>query len=91
MRGDGFTTLTITVDPSRFERAMRDLAEASKRAASAFTRLSSAVTKTFRPLHGPHQFVADGRWQSTMCAAWVHDSCPLPAACDCTCHGRSLR
>lgn len=55
--------------------------------------ISLTVEQQLRLEHGPRNFTDDGRWQSDLCAAWIHGSCPHPelSHCCCTCHGGDMR
>lgn len=66
------------------------------------SRVLEAIERAFAPLlraleaqrtrHGLGNTAGDGAWQSDLCAAWVHGSCPaLAGLCECTCHGGSVR
>jgi hypothetical protein len=97
-RSDGVVTLTIRPDMTKFVLAMRDLTRGVQRAAEAMQRAGLSVSNLSRvwrrheqrQRHGPCNFVG-ALWQSDLCTAWVHGSCPLPGDCDCTCHGGRLR
>lgn len=60
---------------------------------TAWRQISLTVEQQLRLEHGRRNFTDDGRWQSDLCAAWIHGSCPHPelSHCCCTCHGGSLR
>lgn len=77
------------------------LAAAARRAAEVLGRMLPAQQALVARIGARHQAsgpawarnsTADGRWQHDLCAAWIH-GCPNPVAtaCDCTCHGGTLR
>lgn len=86
----------IVLDTTAFLAAMarvgqqfQRMAEEVSRAAAKFLGLNASID--VRCLVGARNFTGDDLWQSDMCASWLHDSCPLTEACDCTCHGGRLR
>lgn len=60
---------------------------------AAWTTVSTTTEQLLRREYGAGNFLPDGRWQSDVCAAWLHGSCPFPEIthCCCTCHGGDLR
>lgn len=66
---------------------LRRFAEALSR---AFESWEARLLRVYAA-HGPRNVTGDGEWQSDCCAGWVHDACPAPVLCDCTCHGGTLR
>lgn len=85
-------TATITLDTSGYEAAMRRVVKAAAKASAAIDRMVTNLRfaldlPSLHQHHGRRNLAADGTWQSDLCAAWVHDSCPAPDHCDCTCHG----
>lgn len=71
---------------AEFARAMQNVGRAlgSRRVRVAMERKAAIVLMQSR--FGSGNRAADGKWQSDLCAAWVHGSCPLPDHCDCRCH-----
>jgi len=74
--------------------AVQLVVEAVGRALETYRAFVNSLN--FRPvaieMHGPRNLDrADDTWQSDMCAGWLHDSCPAPQFCDCTCHGGTRR
>lgn len=91
-RGTRTLTLTLTLDTSGVERGLQALRDAGLRGGSAFSRMARVIVERQRQdLHGAGNRAGDGTWQSDMCAAWVHESCPPLPRCDCTCHGGTVR
>jgi hypothetical protein len=76
-------TFVLQLDARRFVDALRRLA----RVFNLATRHGNTLR---RVLFGPRnvEWTGDGRlawWQSDLCAAWLHESCPAPDLCDCRC------
>lgn len=87
-----------------FQRMGEQLAAAIRPIARAFDQLLGNVRTAWRQIsltveqqlrleHGRRNFTDDGRWQSDLCAAWIHGTCPHPelSHCCCTCHGGDMR
>jgi hypothetical protein len=86
----------VRVDTSKSQAALRALVAAAVDFAAQMQKLSRSINVALEPViavyrHGPRNVTGDGRWQSDLCGAWVHGSCPAAGRCDCTCHGGSLR
>ncbi len=101
---DRNVTIRILVNNDRLRAAlercvgaMNDLARAAddwcRRTQLGLDELTHPRRTGARMAAGPRQADEYGRWQSWMCAAWLHDSCEHPrlAECGCTCHGGDLR
>lgn len=69
------------------------LTEAARTLGRLFGQLAVDPEALIRRRLGPGQLTADGRWQSSACAVWLHEECRAPAPlCQCTCHpGGTLR
>jgi hypothetical protein len=79
--------VTAAAAARQFSEAMQQVATASARVGDAFAHLAETMRRRRDPRSAyGWNFAGDGAWQSDLCAAWVHDSCPLPDCCDCTCH-----
>lgn len=74
-------------------RAAERWVESARRMIAAFQTTTRAVDPRGFAIgrHGPRNVTCGGLWQSDVCAGWVHDACPAPRYCACTCHGGSLR
>lgn len=79
--------LEMALATGRFHEAIRRLAQTVR---AAFAPLVAVIDRD-RARHGAGNMAGDGSWQSDLCAAWVHGSCPVPWLCDCTCHGGPVR
>lgn len=73
----------FTVDLTPFAEAIQALARAVSRAAPAIRRMIHAIADP-RLKYG-WQTNRAGQWISPVCASWVHEGCPLPHHCACTC------
>lgn len=74
MPAPGTISMTVTIDVDPFGSTLLDLFYGTD----------------LRTLYGRRNLdpVTDW-WQSDLCAAWIHGSCPLPGRCDCTCHAKA--
>jgi hypothetical protein len=81
---------------AHMEESLRVLQAAGAQAAAHLAELRLVVRRLHQvvagPGHGPRNHdPLDRTWQSDLCAGWLHESCPAPGACDCTCHGGTVR
>lgn len=99
--------VTIHIDTTAIVRELRKAAVAAEHFAEAMAGVArligAATTTTVGYLAQRRALVAgNGRdaithpemWQSAVCAAWLHDSCPSDRShlsCTCTCHRRADR
>jgi len=72
------------------ERVLPVVRDFGRALARMFEQPESALLRA-QSRHGARNRTGDGLWQSDACGGWLHDSCPLPGSCDCTCHGGVLR
>ncbi len=84
--------ITITVDVTAFREALDALADAFGKAATAATTAAKAIQRGIDVVTGSDErwrygWQVDrisGGWVSPVCAAWIHEGCPLPDRCQCT-------
>lgn len=65
----------------------RSMARAMQGFVEAVTRMWEVLTggcRDVRAAHGDQIDRRSGVWVSQVCAAWVHERCPLPSLCGCT-------
>lgn len=101
-------TVTITIDTTGWDRAMAKVEKAAERFADSLDELGRVLRRSIRwgrpsrtalerrrDYHGGNARDAHtDQWQSAVCSAWLHDSCPSDAhrlSCSCTCHRKADR
>lgn len=82
----------ITTAFNGLRRGMATLADALQEAMANLRRVHEATLPYRRYLYGgEEEWVYHDEWMSTMCGAWLHESCPSDTydlQCSCRCHRR---